>query len=255
MYFLGLDIGSTNTKLCLLNENEQILELLFRETGFSSKKSADELIKEVADKGYDLSDLKIVATGYGRVSFDKADKIVTEITCHAKGSTQLFKENNLIVIDVGGQDTKIISVENGIVRDFIMNDKCSAGTGRFLDVMARTMEMNIENLVETARGGKGITISSLCTVFAESEVISLIGQSEKKENIANALVRSVVTKVVSQLKKMNISGKQICLTGGLCSMSYFVELLSETIGKKVLTCDEAKYAGAIGAALLAKNIH
>ena len=159
-----------------------------------------------------------------------------------------------MIIDIGGQDTKIISVEGGLIRDFIMNDKCSAGTGRFLDVMARTMGIGVGELVELARSGGGVSISSLCTVFAESEVISLIGKSEKKENIANAIVRSIVTKVVSQASKIDATDKKVCLTGGLSDMKYVVELLSDYLKVHVMSDSMGKYAGAYGAALFASEL-
>ena len=135
-----------------------------------------------------------------------------------------------------------------------MNDKCSAGTGRFLDVMARTMELDIPKLCELAKTGGGVTISSLCTVFAESEIISLIGRSEKKENIANAVVMSIVQKVASQTKKVSLVGKQVCLTGGLCDMDFILDALSKSFGVKVVSDKNARFAGAIGAALYAKGL-
>ncbi len=131
------------------------------------------------EKGISPENGKVVATGYGRVSVPYADKTVTEITCHARGAVWLYEKKNMAVIDTGGQDTKIIILENGMVRDFAMNDKCSAGTGRFLEVMANTMALKPDALCELARKGKDVKISSMCTVFAESEVISLIGQGEK----------------------------------------------------------------------------
>ena len=140
-----------------------------------------EKIEELKNELVSSDDDKLVATGYGRVSVDKADKTVTEISCHALGACKIFNKQDLVIIDIGGQDTKVINVEEGLVKDFIMNDKCSAGTGRFLDVMAKTMELSIDELCEMAKDGGGVSISSLCTVFAESEVISLIGKSENKD--------------------------------------------------------------------------
>lgn len=257
--FIGIDIGSTNAKIAMVDENDNLIKTLVKKTGFSSKDTANILIKEILDDKIfdseeDKNDIKIVATGYGRVSVENATKEVTEITCHAKGATYIFKDDNIVIIDIGGQDTKIIDVERGIVKDFVMNDKCSAGTGRFLEVMAKTMEISIEELCELARLGSGVTISSLCTVFAESEVISLIGKSEKKENIANAVLMSIINKVSAQTKKLNLQNKNIYLTGGLSEMSFVVESLSKALNANVKSDKLGKFAGAIGAALMAKNI-
>ena len=123
---------------------------------------------------------------------------MTEITCHAKGAVWLHGPDNMTVIDIGGQDTKLIAVEDGAVKDFVMNDKCSAGTGRFLEIMANTLGLRPGELCELARSGGGTRISSMCTVFAESEIISLVGRGEKKENLAFAVVDSIADKVVSQ---------------------------------------------------------
>ena len=131
-----------------------------------------------------------------------ADKTVTEITCHGRGSAYLFGDDPCVVIDIGGQDTKIIAVDGGVVQDFLMNDKCSAGTGRFLEVMANTLAISPGQLCELARTGSGVTISSMCTVFAESEVISLIGNGTAKEDIAFGIVDSICTKVASQFSRL-----------------------------------------------------
>lgn len=250
MYFIGIDIGSTNAKIAVVDENENILKTYEVSTGISSLDSSNHLFDLVEKDGISIKDSYVVATGYGRVIVEKANKTITEITCHAKGACKIFNEKDLIVIDIGGQDTKIVNVVDGNVTDFIMNDKCSAGTGRFLDVMAKTMGITISELVNLARNGTGVTISSLCTVFAESEVIGLIGKAEKKENIANAIIMSIVTKVVGQVNKIDLSGKKVCLTGGLCDMDYIVEMLSEKLNCAVLSNEFGRYAGAIGAAIL-----
>ena len=140
-------------------------------------------------------------------------------------------------------------VEQGFVKDFMMNDKCSAGTGRFLEIMANTLSMRPNEMCELAREGSGVTISSMCTVFAESEVISLIGQGEKKENIAFAVVDSIVRKVAAQANRMSEDRPMLCLTGGLCECGYISEALTKELGMEVKTDPQSRYAGAIGAAL------
>ena len=195
-----------------------------------------------------------VATGYGRISVPYADKSVTEITCHGKGAWHLFGRNGT-VIDIGGQDTKGIALKNGRVMKFIMNDKCSAGTGKFLEVMTNRLGLTMEELSDLASRGNPITISSMCTVFAESEVISLIGRGESRKNIAFAVIDSIVQKVVSQAARL-INGQEecICLTGGLCDYSYLKKSLGESLKTDVLTDTDGRYAGAIGAALSATTI-
>lgn len=138
--------------------------------------------KKLEAAGIRTENAKTVSTGYGRGAVPYADKQVTEITCHALGACRIFPElPDMTLIDIGGQDTKIIRIQDRMVNEFIMNDKCSAGTGRFLEIMANALGLKTEALFDLAAKGEGIQISSMCTVFAESEVISLIGKGEKKE--------------------------------------------------------------------------
>lgn len=252
-YCIGIDIGSTCAKTVVMDENKQIVHRLLQPTGWSSVDTAHAIREKLVELGVDMEKAAVVATGYGRISVPYADKTVTEITCHGQGACFVHNSKNLTVIDIGGQDTKLILVENGMVKDFIMNDKCSAGTGRFLEVMANTLGIRPEELCELASHGGGTSISSMCTVFAESEVISLIGRGEKKENIAFAVVDSIVKKVGSQAGRMAVHG-EICLTGGLCEFTYLKDRLSRHLGKEVYTDPDGRYAGAIGAALSAARI-
>lgn len=253
-YYIGIDIGSTCAKTVVLDENKTLLLHLVQPTGWSSVDTAQAIQRELREAGFDPEHLPCVATGYGRVSVPFADKTVTEITCHGRGATLLHGGEELTVIDIGGQDTKIIRVEGGMVKDFVMNDKCSAGTGRFLEVMANTLALRPDELCDLARRGGGTSISSMCTVFAESEVISLIGRGEKKENIAYAVVDSIVKKVASQARRLEGSPGRVCLTGGLCSCAYVRDALSAELRTEVAVCPEGRYAGALGAALSAFSI-
>ena len=252
-YSIGIDIGSTCAKTVVMDENKQILHRLLQPTGWSSIDTAQAIREKLEELGVDFAEAAVVATGYGRISVPYADKTVTEITCHGLGACYVHGSRNLAVIDIGGQDTKLILVEGGMVKDFIMNDKCSAGTGRFLEVMANTLGVRPDALCELAALGGGTSISSMCTVFAESEVISLIGRGEKKENIAFAVVDSIVKKVGSQAGRMAVQG-DVCLTGGLCEFTYLKDSLSRHLGKQVHTDPDGRYAGAIGAALSAMKI-
>ena len=165
--------------------------------------------------------------GYGRISVPYANKIVTEITCHAKGVDFLFPKD-LTIIDIGGQDTKVIVSQKGKVLDFIINDKCSAGTGKFLEIMANRLGLSLEEIFELAKIGNEVSISSTCTVFAESEVISLMGNGTKKEDIATGVVVSIAKKVASLAGKKPKSDIYF-LSGGFSNSEYIIELLERCV--------------------------
>jgi (R)-2-hydroxyacyl-CoA dehydratese activating ATPase len=221
-------------------------------TGWSSLETSKLILENLNKLGIDENNSKIVATGYGRVSVPYANKAVTEITCHGKGASYIFNQDGT-VLDVGGQDTKVISIENGMVKDFIMNDKCSAGTGKFIEVMANRMGVTIDELANLAKNGGDTTISSMCTVFAESEVISLIGQGVPRENIAYAVLNSVCSKVIALCQKHS-RDKKYFLTGGLCENQVIIDFLSKKLDAKVTSSPLGRYAGAIGAALIAATL-
>jgi len=254
MKFIGIDIGSTCAKTTVLDDSRELLLQFVQPTGWSSVDTAEAIRVKLLQSGIDAQQSPCVATGYGRAAIPYANKAVTEITCHAKGACEIFGCRDMTVIDIGGQDTKIISIEGGMVKDFIMNDKCSAGTGRFLEVMANTLAVSPAELCELAARGRDTTISSMCTVFAESEVISLIGRGEKKENIAFAVVDSIVQKVASQAGRLYRGAGAVCLTGGLCDSAYIVGALSAALGTQVVSHAYGRYAGSIGAALCAMNV-
>ena len=248
MYQVGIDIGSSTAKAVVMNEGEVVRTLLLN-TGFNSRKTAEEIYETFKNEGITKENARYVATGYGRISVPYADDVITEITCHGKGAAFLFHEDGT-VIDIGGQDTKGISLKKGRVMKFIMNDKCSAGTGKFLEVMTNRLGLTQNELSELARKGNPITISSMCTVFAESEVISLIGKGTPREDIAYGVIESVVTKVVQLISQ--VPAEQYFLTGGLCEDEYIIERLVKALGAPVSSAPLARYAGAVGAALMAE---
>lgn len=254
MYYIGIDIGSTCAKVVVLDEDKKICLQTVQPTGWSSVDTAEIIRNNLLDAGINPDENNCVATGYGRVSVPYADKTITEITCHALGAVEINNMKDTLVIDIGGQDTKVIRIEDGMVKDFIMNDKCSAGTGRFLEVMANSMGLRPDELCRLAEKGGGVTISSMCTVFAESEVISLIGRGEPKENIAYAVVESIASKVVSQASRLYEKGETVCLTGGLCECDYVRKVLENKLCASVITGAQSRYAGALGAALSAAKI-
>lgn len=251
MFYIGIDIGSTAAKVVVF-KGDKLEKYFVMPTGWSSVETANVIREKLNLLGANEGNSKVVATGYGRVSVPYADKTITEITCHGKGAFYLLN-SDCTVIDIGGQDTKIITVEKGMITNFIMNDKCSAGTGRFLEIMGNTLSMDIDSLCKLAAQGSGINISSMCTVFAESEVISLIGAGEKKEDIAYAVVDSIVSKVSSLCGKHS-EGFNYFLTGGLSGNAYILSTLSEKLGKEVTANALGRYAGAIGAALMAVKL-
>lgn len=247
MYQVGIDIGSSAAKAAVIKDGSVVKTLLLN-TGFSSRKTADDIYRMLEAEGITKENASYVATGYGRVSVPYADKSVTEITCHGKGAWYLFGENGT-VIDIGGQDTKGITLKKGRVMKFIMNDKCSAGTGKFLEVMTNRLGLTMEELSALAVNGNPITISSMCTVFAESEVISLIGKGTPREDIAYGVIESVVTKVVQLVSQ--VPDENYFLTGGLCEDTYIIGRLSHALKAPVRSAPLARYAGAIGAAIMA----
>jgi len=250
MNSIGIDIGSTCAKVAVLDDTGTVVYTMLMPTGWSSVDTAADIKSKLEAKGFDVASSPVIATGYGRVAVPYASKAVTEITCHAAGAAKIFGISDALVIDIGGQDTKIIAISNKSVKDFIMNDKCSAGTGRFLEVMATRLGMRTAELCEFARNGSGVKISSMCTVFAESEVISMTGRGESKENIAFAIVESITEKVASQAARLFDENVPAVLTGGLCECSYLIESLGQKLATNIITCAQARFAGAIGAALI-----
>lgn len=251
MYYTGIDIGSTASKVCVFKDDDLVYKFV-SPTGWSSVKTANSIKNKLNELGIANDNCKVTATGYGRISVPFADKTITEITCHGKGAYYLLNED-CTVIDIGGQDTKIISIQNGNVASFTMNDKCAAGTGRFLELMANTLGLTIEEMCNMAKLGKGVSISSMCTVFAESEVIGLIGSGKRREDIAYGIIDSVLSKVKTLCDRHG-DRYNYFLTGGLCDNKYIVEKLSEKLQTGVRTSELARYAGAIGAAIVSKNL-
>lgn len=252
MLSLGIDIGSLSTNAVLINDNGEVVASEVILTGASSKKAVDMVLKQIlAGAGLDQSEIDIVvATGYGRIRVPFANETVTEITCHAKGANYYFPSARTL-IDIGGQDSKAIKIDkNGNVSDFVMNDKCAAGTGRFLEVMARTLEIDLDDMGEISlKGAKEINISSLCTVFAESEVVSLIGASSRTEDICKSLHASIAKRIVAQVKRVGVED-DIIMSGGVAKNVGVVSELEKKLDSKIRISHEPQIVGALGAALI-----
>ena len=252
LVFIGIDSGSTTTNAAALGSDGRLLASCVLRTGPRAADAAAKALTNVRSALPEGARIACVfATGYGRDYIAFADGTRTEISCHGKGANYLYA-NARCVIDIGGQDSKVICLgEGGEVTNFVMNDKCAAGTGRFLEMMAATLEMK---LPELSRRGlswkKEITISSVCTVFAESEVVSLIAQNNAIDDIVHALNKSVAVKTVSMVRRVRGEGPFV-MTGGVARNEGLVRELSRQLGESVLAPKTPDLAGAIGAALLA----
>jgi predicted CoA-substrate-specific enzyme activase len=219
-------------------------------TGWNSKITAG-IIKDDLLKRYgDIDDSSVVATGYGRISVDYADKVITEITCHGRGGYEMIGRD-CTIIDIGGQDTKYINVKGGKPIDFLMNDKCAAGTGKFIEVMANRLGLTIEELFELAEIGDPISISSLCTVFAESEVISLLAKKLYDPcDIMMGIHSSVVRRVNMLVQKARLE-PPIVMTGGVAKNVGVISAFERLLNTKLLIPSDPQLIGAVGAAVLA----
>ncbi len=251
MYILGIDSGSTSTNAVIMNENKKIVAFDIVRTGAKSGDSALKAKENVLNKAHlNEDDVDyIVSTGYGRVCIPFADKNVTEISCHGKGA-HYFNPSVRTILDIGGQDSKAIALnDKGDVESFVMNDKCAAGTGRFLEMMARTLEVDINEMGPMSlKWHKDIKISSMCSVFAESEVISLIAQNNEKSDIAHGIHNAIASKAVGLMKRVGING-DCMMSGGVAHNIGVVRAVENQIGKELYICEEPEIVGAIGAAL------
>ena len=255
-YYAGIDSGSTSTDVVILNKKKEIVASVIMPTGAGAANGAgralEEALKQAALAREDLN--AVVTTGYGRTAISDGDKSITEITCHARGA-QFLDPSVRTVVDIGGQDSKVIRLnEDGSVKNFVMNDKCAAGTGRFLEMMARTMEMSLDELSQVGLSyQEDITISSMCTVFAESEVVSLIAQNKRTDDIVHGLNKAVASKTASLVKR--VGGEEAyMMTGGVAQNRGLVQTLEERLGTKLVISDKSQLCGALGAALFATEM-
>jgi predicted CoA-substrate-specific enzyme activase len=254
-YYGGIDVGSLSTEAVILDERGQLVGYSIIDTGANSTEAAEKALEKVLHQArlgsHEIG--RTVGTGYGRVSIPFAEKRVTEITCHALGSYHLFPDTGT-VIDIGGQDSKVIRVgDQGKVLDFSMNDKCAAGTGRFLEVMALKLRVPMDDMGELSLKARGeVSISSVCTVFAESEVISLVARNHPKEEIIRGIHRAIVNRVWSMIRSIGVHGA-VTMSGGVAKNRGVVSLVEEKVGEKIHVHDEPQIVGALGAALIARN--
>jgi predicted CoA-substrate-specific enzyme activase len=252
-YFVGVDIGSTMTKVVILGDDKETS--LIGPTGPEHRKLANRVMEEALGlAGIAFSDVTyVVATGYGRINVPFADRQVTEITCHARGLSSLLPSARTVV-DIGGQDSKGIRVENGKVVDFVMNDKCAAGTGRFLEIIADALGVALDKLGELSLAAeKPAVIGNTCTVFAEQEVISQLAGGESVPNLVAGIHQAIATRIFALVSKLKIK-REVAITGGGAKNTGLVKALESMFGCPVLVPREPLITGALGAALIGQEM-
>lgn len=252
-YAAGVDVGSTQTKAVIINEQAEIISRALVDTGANVIQAAEKAFQTALEDG-GLSEEEVeyvIGTGYGRYRVTFGNTQVTEISCHARGAVHMFPETRT-VLDMGGQDTKAIRVTgSGEIVDFCMNDKCAAGTGRFLGAASSALEIPLNNLGPTAlEAERPVRISTTCTVFAESEVLSWLGKGKKIEDILWGVHQSIASRSVGLMRRVGIEEK-VTFTGGVAKNIGMIKALEDSLGFKMNVSEESHYMGALGAALFA----
>lgn len=253
-YFAGIDIGSTMTKVAIIGEDKEFH--LIGPTGPEHRKLANRVMEQALGRaGIAFQDLDyVIATGYGRINVPFADKQVTEITCHARGLAYVLPSARTIV-DIGGQDSKGIRIENGKVIDFVMNDKCAAGTGRFLEVVADALAVPLGSLGELSlTAKKPAVIGNMCTVFAEQEVVSKLAEGEPVDCLVAGIHHAIAGRVFGLVSKLKIK-PDIAVTGGGAKNIGLLKALESKFGCPVLVPPEPLITGALGAALIGRELY
>ena len=253
-YFAGIDIGSTMTKAVILGDG--VIASVIGPTGPEQRRLANKVMEEALRKaGLPFAAMTyIVSTGYGRINVPFADKQVTEISCHAKGVSSLFPQARTIV-DIGGQDSKAITIDqNGRVTNFIMNDKCAAGSGRFVEVIADTLGLKLEQMGDLSiQSTRPAQISNICTIWAQQEVASRLAEGTPVPDLIAGVHRSLADRVARMVKRLKLQ-KEVILTGGGGKNKGLVKALSEQLDCEILVPPEPLITGALGAALLGRDL-
>ena len=252
-YAAGVDVGSTQTKAVVIDEKKRIVGRSLIDTGANVILAAENAYVKALDQGNVREEEVeyVIGTGYGRYKVTFGNTQVTEISCHARGAVQMFP-NTKTVIDMGGQDTKAIRVSSvGEIIDFCMNDKCAAGTGRFLGAASNALEIPLPQLGPTAlESERPVRISTTCTVFAESEVLSWLGKGKKIDDILMGVHQSIAKRSIGLLRRVGIE-EEVTFTGGVAKNTGMIYALEENLDLKLNVSEESHYMGALGAALFA----
>jgi predicted CoA-substrate-specific enzyme activase len=259
MLCAGIDVGSTTTKavvICSGNNNGEHQDIVGRhimKTTYNHAESAERCLNAaLADAGEDRNDIvSVVGTGYGRNNIEFATKKVSEIVCHGRGAQFLFPDA-MTIIDIGGQDSKVIKInETGKISDFVMNEKCAAGTGRFIEVISNVLDLDVKEVGKLSlESSKALSISSMCAVFAESEVISLIAHGQSRPDILHAIHNAIADRVISMGKRIGIH-EQIIMTGGVAQNCGIVKSFEEKLSAIIAVPEDPQSVGALGAAIIA----
>ena len=289
MYVAGIDVGSVAAKAVVLeilpDGGSQVAGRAVLPTGWNTAEAGAQALEKACEAAaMARNDLRhVTATGYGRIALPFADKTVTEISCHARGAAHLFPRAGL-VLDIGGQDSKVISLDTpreaeaasldaglnvaggagslgalksatkpGAVRDFLMNDKCAAGTGRFLQVLSGILNMPLDELGKAAATGKPVAISSMCAVFAETEIVGLLARSTPPQDIAAGVFRAIARRMCALARRIPMQGECV-FTGGLATSPAFAAILSDELGLPVQVPPDPQAVGALGAAPIAVDL-
>jgi len=254
LYFAGVDIGSTMTKVVLIDKTDRVLSAIKGPTGPEHRQLANEVMRMALEQAkVPLKEVAyIVATGYGRLNVPFADCQITELSCHARGVYSIFP-NVRTAIDIGGQDAKCMKINNGKLIDFVMNDKCAAGTGRFLEVIAATLGIKLEDLgALSLKSTKKVSISNACTIFAQQEIVARLSEGEKAQDIIAGMHEALASRVATLTRRLKIE-PDVVLTGGVAKNIGMVKAMEESLGCELLVPDEPLLTGALGAAILARE--
>ena len=255
LYFAGLDLGSTMTKVVIIGRDEKILARVESHTGAEHRRLANKVMEQALKQaGLPFNEIAyVVATGYGRINVPFADRQITELTCHARGVASFFSSVRT-ALDIGGQDAKGLKLKDGKLIDFVMNDKCAAGTGRFLEVIASTLSLKLEDLGSISlKSQNKVNISNTCTIFAQQEVASRISEGVPIEDIVAGLHDAIASRAVGMLRRLKIE-PDVVFTGGVAKNIGVVKAVRENMGCEVFIPEDPLISGALGAALLGKEL-
>jgi len=252
-YAAGVDVGSTQTKAVIIDEDRRIVGRALTDTGANVMRAAENAFQQArSEAGVREEEVEyVVGTGYGRYKVTFGNSQVTEISCHGRGAVQMFPGTRTVV-DMGGQDTKAIRVSpSGEILDFCMNDKCAAGTGRFLGAASAALDIPLPEIGPTAlTGDRPVKISTTCTVFAESEVLNWLGKGKKIQDILLGVHQSIATRSCALLRRVGVE-EEVTFTGGVARNVAMIETLNQKLGLKVNVSEDSHFMGALGAALFA----
>jgi (R)-2-hydroxyacyl-CoA dehydratese activating ATPase len=254
-YFAGIDLGSAMTKVVIMDKDSKVHASVINHTGAEHRRLAHKVMEEALKQaGLSFADLSyVVSTGYGRMTVPFADRQITELTCHTRGVFSFFPGVRL-AIDIGGQDSKGLRINSGRLLDFTMNDKCAAGTGRFLEIISSTLGLKIEELGDISLKSTGkVSISSTCTVFAQQEVVNRLSEGLPLEDIVAGIHDAIASRIARMVNRLKIE-PDVIFTGGVAKNIGVVKALEDNLGCKVLVPKEPLLSGALGAALLARDI-